>query len=525
MSTTPPQPGPSNHDAPTSPLRGGTAPLRGGSQGRGQIPRWQGRPATPRVGRRALRPAGPAFRGQMAGETPIFVHRQHPIFLVLSSLPLALTIIALVVVFILRTGSPRLDALLFILQFVLVIVGIILLLKWLILDLPDWLFNIYVLTDRRLIDASGFFTPNRKEANLDRIQQVQVDRTNIFEYLLDLGDVRVVTAGAQGDLTFDGIAHPLQIADQIREAEAGYRKGARTTADVVEPKHPVVKKVLDDLARPIVVDQPQAQPHRTFGGFLRRPAMIRYLDNEVVMNYIYRHWFVLFRREIFPALLLIVSVTLGSVLATYLHVAFWSVVAVGVLASVVWGGLIYLNYADDVFILTTDRIIDIDRFVFVFFEGRKQADYSKVQDVRVSVDTLIARIFNFGDITVETAGRLPNIEMSDIPDPFAVQDLIFQRMTALKERDAAAAANRQRLEYRRMIATTMNELLIEVPDVRHQPVVDAGQTLSGLGLRMIVAGERRMPGMPPGVVAEQMPNPGSTVLNDSEVRVVLSGRA
>jgi uncharacterized membrane protein YdbT with pleckstrin-like domain len=536
MSSTPPPAGNDNSGAPTSPMGGGTAPMGSrqrwrqqvaqGSQ-RGRALRWGGRPAQQAYRGRGgtPRPVGPAFRGQMAGEIPVFVRRRHPIFLIVPAWPAVLSLLGLVVLLALHTSNVRLSALFFILETVLGAIFVIFLLKWLVIDLINWFFNLYVLTDRRLMSAEGFFTPRRKEATLDRIQQVQVDRSNLFEYLFDIGDVQIVTAGAQGDIALAGAAHPREVADQIREAEQAYRKGGRAAAAPVEPKHPAIKKVLDEMAQPIVVDQPAGVPQRTFGGFLRRPAMIHYLENEVVISYIYRHWFVLVRREVIPALILVASLLLGGALAAFLHTGLWLVSLVGVLVGILYGTLVYLNYADDVFILTTERIIDIDRFVFIFFEGRKQADYSKVQDVRVSVDSLIGRILNYGDITVETAGRLPNIEMSDIPNPFTVQDLIFARMNAVKERDAAAAANRQRSEYRRMIAATMNELLVEVPDVRQRSLLDAGAALQAAGLRLVVDSERRMRGVLPGVVVAQMPAPNSTVLQDSEVRVVLSGRA
>lgn len=528
-SATPP---PANGNAPTEPLAPPTAPLNPqqrrrqqlvqGSQ-RGQHPRWQGRPHSYRG--QAQRPAGPAFRGQQPGEMAIFVRRKHPIFLILPAWPAVLALLGLLVLFLLHTGNARLGALFFILETVFGVIFFIFLVKWLIADLNDWLFDIYVLTDRRLIDASGFFSPTRKEATLDRIQQVQVDRNNLFEYLLDFGNVVIVTAGAQGDLTLDGIAHPRELADQIREAEQAYRSGSRAPAPPIEPHNPAVKAVLDEVAKPVVLTPPPSAPNRTFGGFLRRPAMIRFLDGEVVVDYIYRHPFVLVRREVPPAAVLLGSLLLSGALTAFLHVPLWWVPLLGVLVGLVYGVLVYLNYADDVFILTTHRIIDIDRFVFFFYEGRKQADYTKVQDVRVAVDTVVGRLLNYGNIVVETAGRLPNIEMSDIPDPFAVQDKIFNRINAVKERDAAAAANRQRLENRRLIAATMNKLLVDVPEVRNLSVLEAGQRLADAGLRLVVESERRMPGVPPGVVVAQMPSHGANALYASEVYVVLSGRA
>jgi uncharacterized membrane protein YdbT with pleckstrin-like domain len=424
-----------------------------------------------------------------------------------------------------QSTNPRFAAFEMLASTVLIVVGVLVVLKWLLVDLINWWYNIFVLTDRRVIEAQGFFTPNRQEAQLDRIQQVQLERSNIFEFLLDIGDVNVYTAGSQGDLRIRHVGHPDAMVDQIREAEVAFRASGRAPAPPIEPENPAVKVALDELTKPVDIPQPQAAEERTYGAFLRRPARLHTLDDEVIVNYIYRHWFMLVRREILPALVIIGSLAVADVLANVLGRPIWLVALVGVFIGLAYAGLVYLNYVDDIFILTTDRVVDIDRFLFFFFEGRKQADYTKVQDVQVKVTTLLARILNYGDITVETAGSLPNIEMTSIPNPFAVQDLIFTRMNALKERDLARAANRQRLESRRLIAGTMNQVLIAVPDVRRLTLLQAGEALKTAGLKLVVESERPARGVPPGSVVTQVPGPRATALRDSEVYVVLSGRA
>jgi uncharacterized membrane protein YdbT with pleckstrin-like domain len=531
MSQPTPPPG---GDEPTVPLFGQTSPLTPNWQGappppppgRGQqIPAWNGGPDP------ATRPSPdqtstvPTFRGQQPDETTIFIRRQHPLYLVLPLWPAVLSAIAFAVLHLIHSTNPRFNAFVMLASGLLIVVSIFFVLKWLVVDLINWFYNIFVLTDRRIIEARGFFTPNRQEAQLDRIQQVQVERSNIVEFLLDIGDVNVFTAGSQGDLQIRHVGHPDEMLDQIREAERNYRTSGRAPAPPIEPENPAVKAALDELTKPVDIPVPQAAEERTYGAFLRRPARLHTLDDEVIVNYIYRHWFVLVRREILPALVIVGSLVLGDVLASALGRPLWFVAGVGVLIGIAYGVLVYLNYIDDIFILTTDRVVDIDRFLFLFFEGRKQAEYTRVQDVQVNINTLVARLLNYGDIIVETAGRLPNIEMTSIPNPFAVQDLIFTRMNALKERDLLRAANRQRLENGRLIAGTMNQVLVAVPDVRRLTLLQAGEALKSAGLKLVVESERPARGVPPGSVVTQMPGPKVTALRESEVYVVLSGRA
>jgi hypothetical protein len=527
-----PTPPPGSNE-PTAPLSGQTSPLGPNWQGapppppsgqRRQIPAWNGGPEPAGRAQPGRTSAVPTFRGQQPDETTIFIKREHPLFLALALWPAVLSGVAFLALHLIHSSNARVNAFEYLASAMLIVIFVLAVLKWLVVDLINWYFNIFVLTDRRVIEAQGFFTPNRQEAQLDRIQQVQLEQANPFEFILDIGSVQVFTAGSQGDLRSSRVPHPGNMVDQIRLAEREYRAGGRAPAPPIEPENPAVKAALDELTKPVDIPMPTPAVGRTYGGFLRRPARLHVLDDEVIVNYIYRHWFVLVVREVPPALVTVLSIAFADVFASVLHSSIWVVGVAGMLVGLAYAVLVYLNYIDDIFILTTDRVIDIDRYLFVFFEGRKQADYTKVQDVQVNVNSLIARILNYGDIIVETAGRLPNIEMTRIPNPFAVQDLIFTRMNALKERDLTRAANRQRLENRRLIAGTMNQVLVAVPDVRRLTLLDAGEALRQAGLKLVVESERPARGVPPGSVVTQVPGPKATALRDSEVFVVLSGR-
>ncbi len=72
------------------------------------------------------------------------------------------------------------------------------------------------------------------------------------------------------------------------------------------------------------------------------------------------------------------------------------------------------------------------------------------------------------------------------------------------------------------MAELLNELLIEVPDVRGRSLLDATERLREAGLRMVVDSERADATVTPGTVLEQEPQAGSSALRDSEVRLVLS---
>ncbi|HEX6818861.1 MAG TPA: PASTA domain-containing protein, partial [Ktedonobacterales bacterium] len=134
-------------------------------------------------------------------------------------------------------------------------------------------------------------------------------------------------------------------------------------------------------------------------------------------------------------------------------------------------------------------------------------------------------VMSFGTIVVETSGRKFPVHMRDVPHPFHIMDRIFEQMNLLKEREAVAASNKQKKENHRWMATVLNELIVEVPDVRGLPLLHAGARVRQAGLKLVVDRERAEPGTPPGRIIDQAPSPGSAHVADDEVRVVLSGRA
>jgi membrane protein YdbS with pleckstrin-like domain len=74
-------------------------------------------------------------------------------------------------------------------------------------------------------------------------------------------------------------------------------------------------------------------------------------------------------------------------------------------------------------IITNDRIVDID-FVGLINKNFAEAQFTKIQDVHSEVKGPIQLTFDFGDVFVQTAAEMTNIEFDDIPNPDQVSRLI-----------------------------------------------------------------------------------------------------
>ncbi len=114
---------------------------------------------------------------------------------------------------------------------------------------------------------------------------------------------------------------------------------------------------------------------------------------------------------IFPALLGALRLTF-TVPTGYIVVGtlFWYLATFGfALAS-------FTGWFFNIYILTNKRIVDID-FFYLLYKQFSEADLTKIQDITYTSGGIIAAIFNYGDVTVETAGGMPNLEFISVPNP------------------------------------------------------------------------------------------------------------
>ncbi len=467
------------------------------------------------------------FSGQQQGEKVVFIKHKHWWFLFKPGWPALLFLLALIGIITVHILLPRYAPFWIILEVVVGISFFIFLLRWAYSDVSDWWYTAYILTDKRIIITHGWLQPRREEAPLDKIQQVYLDVRSLWAYILDFGNIVIPTAA--GPIQLTNVANPRIAVDQIIEAQSHYGASLKAPADT-QIKDETLRKVVDELAKPIVVAVPESPdpppkpgsiigPARKFGGPLRLNSKLRYAPEERTLRYIQRHPYVFFRRAAPGGLIVLLMI----VLALVLHFFLWPVFVIGSLIGLGWVGYCYIDYIDDIYIITTHRIIDIDRAAFIFFEGRLIVEYSKIQDIIVDIPSPVARLFDFGTVRVQTAGQQQKIQMRDVPNPFAIQNLISQRINAGKEREAVNAVNKQKAEMKRWFGEVLNAMHgLRAPDLIGKSFEEAADLLDRQHLALRVLGEQRVQGMPPGHVIQQIPPPGTMLGHEGQIHIVLS---
>ena len=110
--------------------------------------------------------------------------------------------------------------------FGLALVGLLI---WVVWRTLDWCNDLYVLTDERVVDIEKvpLLAEERREARLDRVQDVRYDQPSLIYRLLNFGHVSLETAGEIGRFTFDYVPHPQEVQAEIFRRLAAFRQRAQ----------------------------------------------------------------------------------------------------------------------------------------------------------------------------------------------------------------------------------------------------------------------------------------------------------
>lgn len=98
----------------------------------------------------------------------------------------------------------------------------------------DYYLDVYILTDRRIVDIkqNGLFNRAISELNLRQVQDVNACVDGVFPTLLHYGDVLIQTAGTQENFSFQSIPHPYEMSKKIIDLHEKYLQTIETNIEV-----------------------------------------------------------------------------------------------------------------------------------------------------------------------------------------------------------------------------------------------------------------------------------------------------
>jgi hypothetical protein len=120
----------------------------------------------------------------------------------------------------------------------------------------------------------------------------------------------------------------------------------------------------------------------------------------------------------------------------------WGVFAV---LWLLWAVLLYIDWVNDTFIVSTKRVIHIEK-VLVLREERHEAPIDQVLSVTLETPTLMARLLGFGTLVIRTASLGKPIVFDHLSEAGRIQQVILElRDRARSYRIAAAKGQRRRI--------------------------------------------------------------------------------
>jgi len=185
---------------------------------------------------------------------------------------------------------------------------------------------------------------------------------------------------------------------------------------------------------------------------LRAPRFPWLEPDEQVLAAIHRHWISLIPVLLPPLALLLVFIVLTTFLVAQL--GWWPVLFLNAIPLVFLGAQVW-NWWDDQYILTTHRIVHIERerwlYVFPGPEARQDMPLEQVQEVQILRRTPLASpyLLDFGDIEVEAfTGR---VGFANLPQPEEIRRLIYEQLDRLRALQQARQRYRLQRELRRRL--------------------------------------------------------------------------
>jgi len=83
----------------------------------------------------------------------------------------------------------------------------------------------------------------------------------------------------------------------------------------------------------------------------------------------------------------------------------------------------FIHWYFNIFIVTNYRVIDID-FLYLLYKKFAEAKIEKIQDISFRTGGIVATMFNYGDVFIQTASEVPNFVFEKVPRPSDVVHVV-----------------------------------------------------------------------------------------------------
>ena len=277
---------------------------------------------------------------------------------------------------------------------------------------------------------------SRQESPLSAIQRVNVE-TDVSGRLMDYGDL-IISTIVGSTLKLRNVDHPYQAAALIDQ----YWKRSKDTSrrmETEEINNALRTRLLGEQTKPaetrgvVVLPKAQKNPYEDQGGLINL-FRLRF-ENQTTVTY-RKHIFVLLEQTWKAGLILFILLVVLSyeiLIPSNKITSFFTadaglislIWAILFFAALVWGIYEYVDWSNDIFQVTPDQIMDIDKTPL----GQMTSDIASLDNI-LSIEYkrvgLLELLFNFGTVFI-TIGGGKEMAFENVYNPSAVQEDIERR--------------------------------------------------------------------------------------------------
>jgi hypothetical protein len=357
---------------------------------------------------------------------------------------------------------------------------------WIVWLVIDWGNDYYMVTNQRVVwleKVVGIFE-SRTEAPLGTVLSIGVESDQMGR-ILGYGNVIIRTF--VGQIVFQHVGHPQYAAGMIEE----YWGRVKAVSSAVE-KDAFKNAIRKQLGLPIP-PQPTPPPVSTETKMppAQRPSALRLAISNMFQLRIEQGDTVTYRKHVFvlwqdvwqPTLIILVLVAVWIWRFVYLA-AHPDLVVFGwmenklkidsailtlpllLVPTGLWWAYRYLDWANDIFKVTQDQVLDIDKKPF----GKEERRVAPIDGILSTSSKRIGiwgNLFNFGTVYIAVGGM--TLEFQDVFDPANVQSDIDRRRMARQAAKSAAAIASEREKMAEWVAAyhrSVNEFRQQEEDLK-----------------------------------------------------------
>ena len=364
------------------------------------------------------------------------------------------------------------------------VVALLLILGWIAWSYIDWGNDYYIVTNQRVVwleKVIGLYD-SRSEAPLSQILSVGVE-SDLVGRTFGFGNVLVRTF--VGAIPFRHVLHPNQAAHMVEE----YWHRSQEVSEQAEKEafKDALRQRLGLLKPPDGEKEAPKQEQKTIFPRLYKPNFFKLLlanlfkmrlEEGAVITY-RKHWFVLLRQVFLPSIILL---GLLGLLAARLYTLASSpglgliqtmadgsrgldTIAVSLpllmIPIIGWWIYQYIDWTNDIFRVTGDQILDIDRKPFGT-EERRAAPIDNILSTRYERLGFLGYMLNFGTVYIDVGSA--QFAFEDVLDPAGVQSDVDRRRLAR----ISAKEDAERTKERNRMADWMAAYHQNVDDFRRE---------------------------------------------------------